>query len=369
MSELELACGPQGLKLRVPEGVRMDVPRPVQPLPPERPQAAAQLEAAFRAAGQDFSKFAEGKRRAALLVGDLGLPAPYHPLLGEICRAVVAQGVRPSRVALFSWPGLGGPVRGRAAIRRLGEAAVGDFELRAWEPEGEPDALYATADLRIAVFAPGLPRPAFPEPAPTHVLSLVPGKGIWGALERIDLTPVAEAAPAVAPKGLPGTSGAPVVLVTGGGAPFDATFEEALLGLRYLPAASAERTLVLAFGGDEGAGSSHFMQDLAALLKQAAEVLEAGSPLPPPEGPLCEPFDAAAWLATALCAWKQVLLYAPEFAAHEDSDELQEQLEAHPKLAGKLDLLTDEAELWARLTRDHGASFELFAEPLGWRAG
>jgi len=371
VSELELACGPQGLKLSVPEGVRVHAPRPVQSAPVEKQLPAALLEAGFRAAGQEFSKLGEGKRRAVLLVGDLGLPAPYHPILGELCRALVAQGVRPTRVTLFTWPGLGGPVRGRAAIRRYGEGSVGEFDLHAWEPEGEVNALYASADLRIAILGAGQPRPAFPEPAPTHVLNFKVGQGSWAALERVDVFSGGEVNAAVSDAKIsetPGRADAPVVLVTGGGAPADATLEEALLALRYAPQGSAARTLVLAFGGEEGAGSARFTLDLAALVKQAAEVLSAGGALPPPEGPLGEPFDAAVWLATALCEWKQVLLYSPEFAAHEDSDELQEQLEAAPKLAAKLDVLPDEASLWARLQQDHGAAYDLFAEPLGWRA-
>jgi hypothetical protein len=174
-------------------------------------------------------------------------------------------------------------------------------------------------------------------------------------------------------------AGAEVQFLTGGGAPSDATLEDALLGLRpvlvhSMPVrASGETpdgvtTAVLVLQGDQGLGSARFTLDLWALLAQAEAELATAGHLPPAASLAAAPWDPAGALAQALCVFGRIVLLSPGLAQHGEGDELRERLEACPALTPRLRLLAEPAELWPLLTSVQGQAPRVFAEPLGWRA-
>lgn len=345
--QLLLALGRKGLTLSPPKGVALRVPRPV------RPEAVRMPAQDVRRELDALRDLAMGRRRATVLLGDLTFPAPYEAVLPALVEVLVAAGVRPTRVGFLCCPGKSDPVLGRAAVRRYGDDVAGNHEVNAWR--STEDRFYAGADLRLAVL-PSLPdlSSALPEGAAVErVLHLTPGQGL--AAELAALT-VQERPAARASVDAAQAEAATVQLVTAGGAPWEATLEEALVGLRYLPPARAGQTVVLAFAGDEGLGSAPFTLRLLDWLREASA---------PGDAPGWTPLGA---LQAALAPERRVVLFAPELAQHAEGDDLRELLAASPALAERLVLAGSEAEVWAALERLHGHAYELFAEPLGWRA-
>lgn len=345
--QLLLALGRKGLTLSPPEGVALRVPRPV------RSEAARMPAEDVRSELEALRDLAKGKRRATVLLGDLTFPAPYEAVLPALVEMLVEAGVRPTRVGFLCCPGTADPVLGRAAVRRYGDDVAGNHEVNAWR--SAEDRFYAGADLRLAVL-PSLPdlSAALPEGAAVdRVLHLTPGQGLAADLAALA---VDERLAARKPVDTAQAESADAMLITAGGAPWEATLEEALVGLRYLPLARAGQTVVLAFAGDEGLGSAPFTLRLLDWLRET---------IAPEAAPGWTPLGA---LQAALAAERRVVLFAPELAQHAEGDDLRELLGAAPKLAGRLALAGGEDELWAALERTHGRAYELFAEPLGWRA-
>jgi hypothetical protein len=405
MSELLLAFGARGLRLQTPEGATLRADAPVEEAPSPIASAAAVREAFSTAGlGTKLSELATGKRRAVILVGDLAFPARYDLVLPELAEALIARGVRASRILFRCVPGGGGPALGRFAIRRYGEATVGAYALENWgTPAPSPemnvpfsaqgraedppdataeggDAAYAAADLRLAVL-PDFPgaREALPRAArapedrgpgsagpPDLTLFVAPGRG--PGVEVVSIRAEAAAA-APAENRLLTSEGAPAVaLVTGGGAPTDETLEEALLGLRFLPGPAGAEAAVVAFDGREGLGSARFTLDLRALLRQAeAELVERGRLPAPEEVRGGQAWDPAGALAEALCRHNSVILFSPGLAEQEEGRELAEQLAESPHLAKRLALVEAEAALWVLLAERVGPRYFLLTEPLGWR--
>ncbi|MCZ7649235.1 MAG: nickel-dependent lactate racemase [Planctomycetota bacterium] len=365
----------RGLELNVPGGVEVRAARPVEPEAAALKGAEA-LGAALDGAG--FAGLLAGRRRPALVIGDFTWPAAYAEVLPELARRLIEAGIRPTRVRFLAWPGTLDRVLGRAAIRRYGERVVGEHELRAWKPKpgGQPDAEYAAADLRIAVF-PDLPGALDALPAFDLALLLAPGRGPETRIAGV------RSLPALAQKEQAVEDGArsafsprervlaeaEAYLTTGGGAPNDATLEEALLALRFAPRpADAKRSLALAFHGGEGLGSGLFARDLDGLLEQAEEALARGEALNlGADLAQSTHWDPAAALASALCAWGRVILFAPELFEHEDAELLGERLAESPRLAERLHWVGEADELWAKLAEAHGPKYAIQAEPLGWR--
>lgn len=351
-----LALGYDGLALNAPEGVLVDAPRPVR----TEPAAACDVSAALA----EVAELARGKRRAAVLVGDVSLPGPYAAVLPALAKLLAGAGVRPTRIHFLACPGTCDAVLGRAAIRRYGEELTGEYEIRPWTPEADGlDAQYAQADLRLAVL-PDLSEASsvLPEaavPAWCARMAAVPGQTVRLAALRAEINAGAET--------LAAADDAAVCLTTGGGFPSDATLEEAVCGFRAIAASrSFERSAVLACAADEGLGSARFTRDLEALLREAEEALSGGDALRSDEAAALG--DPAGELAAALCAWKQVVLYAPGLAPHEDGELIETWLAECPKVGARLRLAYEPDELWMALQAAHGKAYRLHAEPLGWRA-
>lgn len=411
------AAGPNGVTLNVPDGVTVElIGASVDPLPPkseaeQRALVAAALEKPEY--GQPLSKLAAIKRRAAILVGDLSRPAPYDTVLPTIIENLVKAGIRPSRIAVFACPGGSGPLLGRAAIHRYGEEVCGDHEAVAWPLEGTPGLLYDTADLRIAVASmTALERFGAYLPDGTNVdfaLSVELGTKATIDIESVRAFEWCSGEGSARLEPCKAFS-AEVWITSGGGGAWEETLEEALLGLRAMREAVplnmssiakeymakrdekqsdasfgrllskalnesrkpghnfvTARTAVLIFSGAEGIGSARFAQDVWALVEQAEEILAAGKALNLAQKPSA-PYDPASTLADALSRYKNTVLFAPEFCAHPEGEDLAERIAAAPNVAKRLALCASERELWAALELLHGLAYTLAAQPLGWRA-
>lgn len=365
------AVGSRGLRLSIPAGVTLTQSgRAIdeKPAATEAQQRARVVDALTTStSGPALKQLAQGKRRVAILVGDLSRPAPYDIALPAIVAALTEVDIRPSRIAFLACPGGSGALLGRSAIHRYGEEICGDHEVNAWPAQGTPDALFDTADLRIAV-APRMEGAAFDAFLPAGVtvdcsLELTLGRSVQIEIETARLfsgrTPPANAIAAHEPQ-----QDADVLIVSGGGAPWEATLEEALLSL-HAPRASA-KTAVLVFGGDEGLGASRFSRDVWTLIEQAEEVLAAGKSLGKPAP--CSPSDAVSILAECLKRYSHTVLFSAGFAEHSEGDDLIDRLAAAPHVAKRLGVCANHAALWQLLELAHGERYSVHAEPLGWRA-
>ncbi|MCW8130050.1 MAG: DUF2088 domain-containing protein [Planctomycetota bacterium] len=363
---LLLAFGHKGLALQPPPGVQVAVPRPVRDVPYTPPAEMIRAALHAQAGGPALRDLAAGRRRVAIYVGDETWPAPNEAVLPTLVKELVDAGIRPTRIGFFSCPSACGPALGRDAIRRYGEAIVGDHELAPCFNRAAPgpDERAALADLRLAV----LPSVAgakalLPGGLEIHGCLLAdPGDAFdvraagvrWGGP---DLASALDAVPA------PAEAVAGVYLTTGGGARSDATLEDALAGLRRLPPLAPDASIVLAFDGEDGLGSARFTLDLFDLLK----LTEAGEV--PGDLPQDRPWDAGWALYDLLRAKRRIVLLSPGLAESAEGDELRDELAASPTLFGRVVLAAQESELWPRLAEWHGERYALFAEPLGWRAG
>ncbi|HLX61733.1 MAG TPA: lactate racemase domain-containing protein [Planctomycetota bacterium] len=367
------AAGTRGISLSIPAGVEyVPVSHPIQ-------DGAAQSAESQRArvmdalakpiSGVPLKELARGKRRAVILAGDLSRPAPYDIALSAIISELVAAELRPTRIACVACPGTSGALLGRAAIRRYGEEICGDHEVLAWPATGSPGALFDAADLRIAV-APSCEDGVFDAFLPRGVnvdfsLELKLGRKLGVEIEsvRSSIGQTFAAARANNQKSLPHPFD--VLLISGGGAPWEETLEEALLSL-HEPRVAA-RTAVLIFSGDEGLGSAHFARDVWSLIAQAEEVLVSGGSLGAADKTVCPLFDPASTLAECLRRYSNTVLFSPGLAEHVEGQDLLERLEEAPRVAGRLALCGAEEELWGALRLIHSERYTLCAEPLGWR--
>lgn len=362
-----IPLGRKALPLAVPEGVTLQQQRPLATEPPAARDAEV-LAAAFAAplAGLELRALAVGRRRVCLLVGDESWPAPYEIALPPLVRELTASGIRPTRIGLLTCPSPASPALGRDAIRRYGEEIVGEHEIQPYRAAqgGGLDPRFEASDLRIAVL-PALVDSAgmLPPGAEPHaVLAITPAPVSGQRLLTARFGAPAEVFKALraGPVACPGHA---VYLTSGGGEPCDATLEDALAGLRRLPAGSPDATLVLCFEGGEGLGSSRFTLDLFDLLRLIGE----GAPAQAPAS--SKNWDPAGGLYELLCASRRLVLWSPGLADHEDGDALVEVLAECPRLAERFVFAGDAGQLWAQLQAWHGGTYRLFAEPLGWRAG
>lgn len=354
-----IALGWDGVTLTAPDGCTWLAGRNVETAP-----ACVTLESLR----EEIKRVAAGHKRVAILLGDVTLPAPYPRLLPELTELLTECDIRPSRITFLCCPGRAAPTLGLGAIRRYGEQTVGRFELRDWDADdGQLDPAYEAADLRLAVL-PAIAEAAhaLPPEAPAWCLGIDVGCGPraeCAGIRRIDPAGFRSASTPIGPGG-----DAAVELLSGGGAPSDATLEGALVSLRGRPLeAAAVRSLALAFDGCDGLGGARFTLDLWALLAQANEELTSAGQLPavlPPQG---RDWDAVGALAAALCAYRQTILFAPGMAEHEDGDALIERLGEVPVVAQRLLWVACEADLWLALEKVHGPRYAVRAEPLGWR--
>lgn len=408
------AAGAKGITLNVPEGVNVEVVASAIDSSPPKSESEQRALVAMALEnpeyGQALSKLAAIKRRAAILVGDLSRPAPYDVVLPAIIENLVKAGIRPSRIAVFACPGGSGPLLGRGAIHRYGEAVCGNHEIAAWPAEGTPGELYTTADLRIAVAS---------HTGQERFESFIRGNGIevgmnlkLGKRVSIDVEGARVYGPApdkvFEPHPVIQARAADVWITSSGGGPWEATLEEALLSLRAATARSdnpaidsmaqeigvpaeqlravftetqsegwltipsesyspvSAQSAVLVFSGAEGIGSAQFAQDVWSLIEQAEEVLAAGKALNLVQKPGA-PYDPASTLAECLSRYKNTVLYAPEFCAHSEGEDLGERIAAAPNVAKRLALCGAERELWPALELLHGTAYTLAAQPLGWR--
>lgn len=368
------AAGTRGMTLTVPECATLaQVENPIVDKPPVLESAQrALVERALSAPvdGESLKELAKGKRRAVILIGDLSRPAPYDIALPAIVTVLVEAEVRPSRIAFITCPGGCGPLLGRSAIHRYGEEICGDHEVVAWPTEGTPGALYDSADLRVAV-APrfdGTDFYAFLPPivAVDFSLELTLGRAAQIEIESARAF-TSGAHPASQQPSARSSSSVDVLVVSGGGAPWENTLEEALLSL-HAPRVAA-RTAVLVFSGEEGLGASRFSRDVWGLIEQAEEVLAAGKSLGAPAALTnSAAFDPANTLAECLKRYSNTILFSPGFVEHVDGDDLITRLEAAPHVAGRLNVCSSQATLWNALALAHGGKYSVHAEPLGWRA-
>ncbi len=367
------AAGSRGLALSVPECAALAhienaiVEKPPLLEPTQRAVVVGALAAPVN--GVPLKELAQGKRRAAILVGDLSRPAPYDIALPALLAVLVEAEIRPSRIAFMTCPGGCGPLLGRSAIHRYGEEICGDHEVVAWPAEGTPGALYDSADLRIAV-APhldGIDFHAFlpPNVAVDFSLELTLGRGIQIEIESARAFGGATQ-PTVPQRFSAAPASVDVSIVSGGGAPWENTLEEALFSL-HAPRVIA-RTAVLVFSGEEGLGASRFSRDVWGLIEQAEEVLAAGKSLGAPATTMISSaFDPANTLAECLKRYSNTILFSQGFAEHVDGDDLIARLEAAPHVAGRLNVCGSQTTLWNALALAHGGHYSLHAEPLGWR--
>lgn len=414
--QIMLAVGAHGLTVTVPAGVQvLPVGQSVEAgeaLDAEKQQRLVRDALDKPGAGPPLSELARGHRRAAILVGDLSLPAPYDIALPPVIAQLLEAEIRPSRICILACPGTSGPILGSAAIRRYGEEIAGQYELRAWQSadpqQDQPDPFYAAADLRVALLpplpwsAPGIPKSDFAvglalgrklrmdivsanaPPAPEAefaeletsvvvVTELSPNPQTeLDSTSNTDMAETASQQPQTTTTILDVSVDSNVFLLSGGGADWETTLEEALLSLHLLACAPVpdgrrvKGSAVLAFAAEGGLGSARFTLDLWSLLKQAEEVLAAGGALTVPVQALGA-FDPAATLARTLSVFEQLILLSPGLARHEEGTELVERLAELPAASRKVRLCTGEEELWALLARAHGGSYRLAIEPLGWR--
>lgn len=377
--ELLLAVG-NGFTLTVPDGITLlpvAAPLDSSPATPALEQRQRVEAALARPEGvAPLAEFAKGKRRAAVVVGDLSLPAPYDIALPAVVAELVKAEIRPTRIAFLSYPGNGYPILGRGAIHRYGEEVVGEHELRAWQAETADgvDPSFSASDLKILV-APQLPslRPVVEAKLPFDLhLSMTLGRKPRIEIASAKMTAGISAAPAareVSPEK------ADVLLASGGGSDWEATLEAALLSLHVpqasrLPGADAGGTpavqsAALIFNGADGLGSAHFTRDLYDLLRQAEELLAKGSALDEP--PASDVFDPAMTMASALSHYAHVVLFSSAFLEHSDGDFLRDTFAEWPHVSKRLHLCSHAVELWSTLKAAHGETFSVAAAPLGWR--
>lgn len=364
------ASGPKGIILTVPEAVQLlPVKESVDPATPLIRQQQL-IHTALSTSTPPLSELAKDHRHAAILVGDLSLPAPYDAALPPVIAVLQEAGIRPSRISVIVCPGHCGPVLGRAAIHRYGEEIVGDHDLHALISGGLGEALYEKADLRIAVL------PALPGVTPATLGEKI---SFHYALElQMGRKASIDIVSASAGKTLSSAATPPVVssefdvfLTSGGGAPWESTLEEALLSFwRGVPTrtggAGEASSAVLAFTGDEGLGSARFTNELWSLLEQAEELLARGgsfkNAIPRPGG-----FDPALTVAYALSSFDNVIFYSRLMAEHAEGEDLTDRLAELPHLSHRMGLIGAESALWQGLESAHGPSFRLLASPLGWR--
>jgi hypothetical protein len=371
-----LPVGARGVFINVPPNVRLLGVDGVASN--DRPPLISVQQELIKAALQSpdgassLAEVAKGHRRVLLIVGDLGLPAPYETALPPVIEILTAAEIRPTRIALATLPGNYGPVLGRGAIRRYGEAIVAEHEIYAWTQSREVHPAYDAADLRILIApAIGLQHPLdrLPQdPAVDLVLELE-----LGNKATLDIVGATAYAPAKVPawkKINPLQSGAvPDVFITGGVGPeWEATLEEALLSLHLLAESgqAAKGTVVLGFTGDEGLGSAHFCEQSFIALEEAEGALARGEqPVQVPPG---NSFDPTQTMLRCLLSYKQVILYSRPFLEQEDGQDFQAQLDEWPNLAKRLFLCADETSLWMLLAQFHGSDYSLRMSPLGWRS-
>ncbi|HYG73793.1 MAG TPA: lactate racemase domain-containing protein [Planctomycetota bacterium] len=365
----------QTILLAVGRGLTITPPASAQVLPlvasvdPGSPLLGTQQQELIRTAlaGSDGSaplrEIAKDHRHVAILAGDLSLPAPYDIALPPVMNALVEAGIRPTRISIIACPGHGTPILGRGAIHRYGEEIVGDHELHAFIKDGPGEALYAKADLRIAVVPSAAGEKPFGEDF-RHDYAVALQIGRKAVIDIVGAS-AGSALPAHMQNSKP-IGSADVAFTTGGGAEWESTLEEALPGLWHAAPENENSSAVLAFTGDEGLGSAHFTNDLWTLLKQAEEVLAQGGSF---KNAVPRPlrFDPAMTLAYALSTFERVIFYSPEFAQHPEGDELNERLAELPQLSQRLGLLGSESGVWELLQRAHGTHWTLRVNPLGWR--
>ena len=373
--QILLAVGARGLTGAVPGGVQLvPVGQPVESgeaLSVEEQQRLVRDALERPLSVPPLRELANGHRRTAILVGDLSLPAPYDIALPPVIATLLEAEIRPSRICILACPGSSGPVLGSAAIHRYGEEIVGQYELRAWVgggPQGEQsDPFYAAADLRIAL----LPQLTWSARGGLKNDFAV-GLGLGRKLRWDIVSANAVSEPETGNLKPETFVEADALLLSGGGADWETTLEEALLSLHSAACAPdpegprPRRSAALAFSGEEGLGSARFTLDLWNLLEQAEEVLTDGGALTvPAQAPGA--FDPAATLARALSVFERLVLLSPGLSGHEEGEELAERLAELPAASQKVRLCAREEELWELLAHAHGTGYRLAVEPLGWR--
>lgn len=331
----------------LPAGCELIGP-PLAPLWP-RERISALSSAVEESLGALKSLVAD-KRRAVIVVGDFSLPAPYPILLPKLTKALVAAGIRPSRITFLCAPGQFDKVLGASAIRRYGEELVGEYDLRPWD--GNPvDPAYAQADVRLALF------PSLPTAEARLLREIMRPAPDWSL-------------PSLFPENAPPDFhdfNADVYWVSGGGHPIDAVFEEALLGvelfLRRNPCTKphASKTLVFCFSGKNGVGSAAFFQDVFSLLSELDEYLASGEET---QGNLNDAniFDPATALAKALSSFS-VIIHAPDMLKRDDGRELAEYLSELPQVQRRLQLVENESAIWSAIHKQHGQNVSVQTVP------
>jgi len=354
MNLLNLALGRFGLTLHPPESVEVLVLRPLS-AEAATPNARGLVEAALEQplSGPPLKELIPGKRRAALLVGDVTWPAPYEAVLPTLVDALVSGGIRPTRIVTVAFPGEAGTVIGRSAVRRYGEQILGDHDIFTFLRTED----LVDFDACVAVFpqVPGV-REALSSVRVDFALALQSSTGLVPQLAGVRCGSVESLW--VPQRALPEvTMGTEVELQTGGGAPADATLEDALASWRRTPTRATTR--VLAFDGAEGLGSSYFTQELFKSLRRIVRGEKAEPHLPA--------WTPARALEESLQDGGRIVLYSPGLAEHGETEYLKDVLLESPSLAERFKLVETEVVLWLQLEQWYGKTYRLFAEPLGWR--
>ncbi len=386
--QLPFALGRKPFHFTVPDGVGFHVPRPLQDKPDQRPptldEARLQMLTALETplSGPPLKELLQGKRRVLICVGDVTLPSPYDEMLPNLVSTLTEWGIRPSRISFRCCPGLWDNVLGLMAIRRFSEQIVAHHEVLPWrgsshEDDRSLDPAMETHDLNIGLFPvlPSLHRflPFIDQLDIGLAIQIHPG---WSQrlYSLISGSPSELFSPSevTEKKSDDSDSGFEVRMVGAGGYPSDATLEEALASLSWLPRSSftrprSEDTLVMAFGGRDGLGSARFTLSLWDKLEAQEKSFQTQSGDTPKPDPFPLDQDPAERLIQALQS-QHVILFSPDLARHREWDGLCDRLSALPECSRRCTAVGTEKELWERLCRQHGASFRLFAEPLGWRA-
>lgn len=378
---LPIALGRKPITLSVPDGVEVIVPRPV--IDAQR-VGAAEEEKQLREAltrpesGRPLGELMKGKRRISVLVGDSSFPAPYAYVLPKVRDILIELGIRPSRISFVCCPGTSDTVLGASVVRRYGEEIAGDHEVRAWdqatEGPAETDSHIEKADLKIAVL-PDLQAAAHIIPAsgrPDVAICFSCGRGARQLIEGVRVgEPNAVLANAGDQSRNTEETDFQVKLVTGGGAPTDATLEESLASLRLTrdlrAPAEGESTTILSFWGGDGLGSSRFTLDLWSVLEQCEERLAASDTQRERAQNELVRWYPEDELANAISRGN-VILFAPGLAKQSDWDDLCERLASHQNLSRRCKAFAVEDEVWSCLEQWHTSSYRMHAEPLGWRA-
>jgi hypothetical protein len=358
---ISIAVGRAGTLLQVPDGLRVTFTG--AEVDPSETTRLADMRLMISEAltqpaeGPSLPQMVDGKRRVAILAGDLSHPAPYSVALPALTKTLIDAGIRPARITVLVCPGDCGSLLGRAAIRRYGEEIAGDFELRPLcNPaalKSEDDAAFAGADLRIALQPAGLPNihPELQKIEATLELKL-------GRRLRMD---IAGARLHRGPGTLPTVQNmqsarSDVLLTSGGGDDWESSLEEALLSLSV---ENLPRTTVLAFGGRDGLGSALFTSNIL----ESIDALERGTLARENEGG----YTALRAFDRALQSTDKLILFSEGLAEHPDTEDLLEALESRPKAAEKILLCTEQPALWETLRQLKGEEYSLAINPLGWR--